>query len=252
MNGIKSQLPDHPARRHPHRDLVRRVATRRTTTRPLTRPTRRTAWPSSPTRTKRADLSPRSSGRADWSRSSATPPPRATTSPSGCILGDAETDGFVGYQYQNPTVFGGHAWVVSYQTKKIEVEQEPCFLAYKDADPQCAGPRHSRAAPARLYERLRQLFTGIQVAGPQARSDLDRQGLPRHPEDRVRRPRHAGMLLQPRRLHLRQRRRRHVVGRHLRAAQRPGQRVLEDGQRRQALSHRPVPGPGDPVHEVQQ
>ncbi len=85
--------------------------------------------------------------------------------PEWILIGDGETDGFVGTRYQNPRSFGGHAWVVSYQTKKIEFAQEPCFLAYKDADPQ-APDTDVRARACALYERLRQLFTGIQVAGP--------------------------------------------------------------------------------------
>ncbi len=85
--------------------------------------------------------------------------------PEWILLGDGETDGFVGMQYQNPQAFGGHAWVVSYQTKQIDREQEPCFLAYKDADPS-APDTDIRGRACSLYERLRQLFTGIQVAGP--------------------------------------------------------------------------------------
>ena len=85
--------------------------------------------------------------------------------PEWVILGDAETDGFKGFQYQNPVTFGGRAFVVSWQTKKVDYEQEPCFAAYKDADP--ASPDQDiRLRACGLYERLRQLFTGIQVAGP--------------------------------------------------------------------------------------
>jgi hypothetical protein len=53
---------------------------------------------------------------------------------------------------------------VSYQTKQIDYEQERCFLAYKDADP-AAPDSDIRGRACGLYERLRQLFTGIQVAG---------------------------------------------------------------------------------------
>jgi len=85
--------------------------------------------------------------------------------PEWIQLGDGQTDGFVSTQYQNPMAFGGHAWVVSYQTKQIDREQEACFLAYKDADP-AAPDADIRGRACALYERLRQLFTGIQVAGP--------------------------------------------------------------------------------------
>jgi hypothetical protein len=84
--------------------------------------------------------------------------------PEWIMLGDSTTDGFVSGQYQNPNSFGNHAWIVSYQTKQIDYEQEPCFLAYKDADP-AAPDTDIRGRACGLYERLRQLFTGIQVAG---------------------------------------------------------------------------------------
>lgn len=85
--------------------------------------------------------------------------------PEWVILGDAETDGFKGFQYENPVTFGGHAWVVSWQVKSVKYEQQPCFLAYKDADPE-SPDQDIRLRACGLYERLRQLFTGIQVAGP--------------------------------------------------------------------------------------
>ncbi len=85
--------------------------------------------------------------------------------PEWVQLGDAETDGFVSTQYQNARAFGGHAVVVTYQTKKVKFEEEPCFLAYKDADPS-APDQDIRSRACDLYERFRQLFTGIQVAGP--------------------------------------------------------------------------------------
>jgi hypothetical protein len=85
--------------------------------------------------------------------------------PEWIQLGDAEIDGFVSEQYQQSQVFNGHAWVVSYQTKEIEADQEPCFLAYKDADPS-APDTDVRSRACELYNNLRQLFTGIQVAGP--------------------------------------------------------------------------------------
>lgn len=85
--------------------------------------------------------------------------------PEWIQLGDAQIDGFVGQQYQNQQAFNRHAVVVSWQTKTIDLEQEPCFLAYKDADP-AAPDADVRGRACSLYQRLRQLFTGIQVAGP--------------------------------------------------------------------------------------
>ena len=85
--------------------------------------------------------------------------------PEWITLGDATTDGFVGTQYQNQATFGGHAITVSWQTKHVQAEQEPCFLAFKDANPS-APDSDVRNRACDLYERLRQLFIGIQVAGP--------------------------------------------------------------------------------------
>jgi hypothetical protein len=85
--------------------------------------------------------------------------------PEWITLGDATTDGFVGTQYQNQTAFGGHAVSVSWQTKHVAAEQEQCFLAFKDANPS-APDTDVRNRACDLYERLRQLFIGIQVAGP--------------------------------------------------------------------------------------
>ena len=85
--------------------------------------------------------------------------------PEWIQLGEGTVDGFVATQYQNPQAFDGHAWVVSYQTREVDRERAACFLAYKDADP--SAPSQDAASRAcRLYERLRQLFIGIQVAGP--------------------------------------------------------------------------------------
>ena len=85
--------------------------------------------------------------------------------PEWIQLGDGVVDGYGSTQYQNPQTFNGHAVVVSYQTRGIDREQEPCFLAYKDADPS-APDIDIRGRACALYQRLRQLFIGIQVAGP--------------------------------------------------------------------------------------
>ncbi|HVE94238.1 MAG TPA: hypothetical protein VNB24_04910 [Acidimicrobiales bacterium] len=85
--------------------------------------------------------------------------------PEWVILGDSQTDGWLPMQYQNQQSFTERAWVVSYQVKAVDKEQEKCFIAYKDADPQ-APDVDVRGRACALYERLRQLFIGIQVAGP--------------------------------------------------------------------------------------
>ena len=84
--------------------------------------------------------------------------------PEWIVLGDAVMDGFLATNYQNDTAWR-HSMVVSNQVKEVDREQEPCFLAYKDADPN-APNRDIRGRACSLYSNLRQLFVGIQVAGP--------------------------------------------------------------------------------------
>lgn len=84
--------------------------------------------------------------------------------PEWVILGDSVMDGFLSSDYQTADVWS-HAMTVSYQTKVGDLEAEPCFLAYKDADP-AAPNRDVRGRACSLYQNLRQLFIGIQVAGP--------------------------------------------------------------------------------------
>jgi hypothetical protein len=85
--------------------------------------------------------------------------------PEWILVGDGSTDGFKATQYQNGQAFGGHAVVVTYQTRFLDYETERCFLAYKSADPGTPD-QDIRKRACELYARLRQLFTGIQVAGP--------------------------------------------------------------------------------------
>jgi len=84
--------------------------------------------------------------------------------PEWITLGDGSFDGFVAVNFQNDTAWQ-HAMTLTYQTKWVDAEQEACFLAYKDADPG-APNRDIRGRACRLYNNLRQMFIGIQVAGP--------------------------------------------------------------------------------------
>lgn len=84
--------------------------------------------------------------------------------PEWVLLGDGQHDGFVAAEFQNQQVWD-HAVVVTHQTKVVDREQEDCFLAYKDANP-TEPNRDIRGRACSLYNNLRNLFIGIQVAGP--------------------------------------------------------------------------------------
>ncbi len=84
--------------------------------------------------------------------------------PEWITVGDGSLDGFGPGNYQNDEAWS-HNVTVSYQVKEIDAEQAACFTAYKDADPQ-APDRDIRGRACSLYKNLRQLFIGIQAAGP--------------------------------------------------------------------------------------
>ncbi|HVE94236.1 MAG TPA: hypothetical protein VNB24_04900 [Acidimicrobiales bacterium] len=85
--------------------------------------------------------------------------------PEWILTGDGEMDGWFGTQYQNQQVFSEHAVIITNQVRVGHYDTEPCFLAYRDADPQAPAVDVSIRA-CEIYERLRQMFIGIQVAGP--------------------------------------------------------------------------------------
>jgi hypothetical protein len=93
--------------------------------------------------------------------------------PEWITIGDGSMDGFGPSNYQNDQVWQ-HSMTISYQVKEVDAEQAACFVAYKDADPQ-APPRDIRGRACTLYKNLRQLFIGIQAAGPRlGPSSIDR------------------------------------------------------------------------------
>ena len=85
--------------------------------------------------------------------------------PEWILTGDGQMDGWFATQYQNPQAFGNHAIIVTNIVRLGNYDAEPCFLAYKDADPS-APAVDIRIRACELYEGLRQMFIGIQVAGP--------------------------------------------------------------------------------------
>jgi hypothetical protein len=84
--------------------------------------------------------------------------------PEWILLGDEQFDGYNVSEFQQQDVWQ-YAWVVSNSVKIVDFDEEPCFLAYKDADP-TRPDRDVRGVACRTYKNLRNLFIGIQVAGP--------------------------------------------------------------------------------------
>lgn len=84
--------------------------------------------------------------------------------PEIIALGDGvlEKDTSGGFQEQS---VWDQAHMVTNVVTIADVRQSQCYLAYREADP-TADDNETRAVACPLYNDLRQLFTGIQVAGP--------------------------------------------------------------------------------------
>ncbi|HUR48967.1 MAG TPA: hypothetical protein VMY88_05480, partial [Acidimicrobiales bacterium] len=86
--------------------------------------------------------------------------------PEWVVAGDGEIEGYDLAQFQEPSVWE-HAWVVTNQTREDSFEQNMCYQALREAEPEFPRVDAEYACPLRRpYESYRQLFTGIQVAGP--------------------------------------------------------------------------------------
>lgn len=84
--------------------------------------------------------------------------------PEWIIAGDGllESQGSVAFQDQS---VWDHAILVTPQTAVFDRQQQACYLAYREVDPQ-GNDREIQGYGCEAYPVLRQLFTGIQVAGP--------------------------------------------------------------------------------------
>jgi hypothetical protein len=86
--------------------------------------------------------------------------------PEWVMAGDQQIEGYDIGQFQEQSVWS-HAWVVTDITKRTTFTEDLCFVALRDADPNFPQQDAEYACPLfGTYESLRQLFTGIQVAGP--------------------------------------------------------------------------------------
>lgn len=84
--------------------------------------------------------------------------------PEVIVMGDEFIEGDRNGTGQDQA-FWDHAWVVTTVVAVQEVTQQPCYLAYREADPN-ADHTEASADGCAFYNDIRQLFTGIQVAGP--------------------------------------------------------------------------------------
>ena len=84
--------------------------------------------------------------------------------PEWVLLGDGVSEGYGTNQLQDQNTWNGHVWTVTNQTLAGDLDESICFQAYREADP--TAPRTDAGDACDFYEDIRQLFTGIQVAGP--------------------------------------------------------------------------------------
>ena len=83
--------------------------------------------------------------------------------PEWVILGDTQNDQNTRGHNQDQTVYD-HAVIVSNITKYLPPTEQVCYLAFKETAPDSANADAQQGCD--FYNDLRQLFTGIQVAGP--------------------------------------------------------------------------------------
>lgn len=83
--------------------------------------------------------------------------------PEWTVFGDGSMEDFVDARYIDQTVWS-HAWVVTNVTKIGRQDDQPCALALREVDPNFSATDIPWVC--HFYDNLRQMFTGIQVAGP--------------------------------------------------------------------------------------
>jgi hypothetical protein len=83
--------------------------------------------------------------------------------PEWVVFGDGGMEDFVTGRYVDQQIWDD-AWVLSRVTLVQRQDDQPCALALREVDP--TFPTADLAYSCGFYSHLRQLFTGIQVAGP--------------------------------------------------------------------------------------
>lgn len=86
--------------------------------------------------------------------------------PEWVMAGDDQIEGYDIGQFQDQSVWQ-HAWVLTNVVREGRFEETGCYAALSEAEPGFSVQDAQFACPiGKLYESLRQLFIGIQVAGP--------------------------------------------------------------------------------------
>ena len=101
--------------------------------------------------------------------------------PEWVIAGDGRLEDLAASKTQDSAEWA-NAWTVTEQTLQHGFSRQQCVLAGQEADPQL--PVTDREIPCRLYNFFRQLFDGIQVAGPHltpSSVDAGFHAIPGHP-----------------------------------------------------------------------
>ena len=139
---------------------------------------------------------------------------------------------FVTGRYGNQNVWE-HVWVVSNVTKVGRQDDQLCALAIREVDPNF--PSADIPWACGFYDDLRQLFTGIQVAGPKLAPETVDSGFHAIPAVASIESAGARVLLPSERLHLREGRDPDVVGPGRPDPRLDGPGLLQGRRGRQAL-----------------
>jgi len=94
--------------------------------------------------------------------------------PEIILAGDLILELEVSGTFQDQEVWR-HAWVVTNVVAQLEQTQRPCYIAFREADPN-ANHDEARSLGCDIYASIRQVFTGIQVAGPRLNPETVDQG----------------------------------------------------------------------------
>ena len=117
--------------------------------------------------------------------------------PEWVMAGDNEIEGYDIGQFQEPSVWQ-HAAIVTNAPREITYDENMCYAALREVDPSFPQQDASYTCPqGRIYESLRQLFTGIQVAGPRLNPASLEKGQRAIPAVRSKRSPRGGVLLPP-------------------------------------------------------
>ncbi|HEX9890001.1 MAG TPA: hypothetical protein VGA69_11020, partial [Nitriliruptorales bacterium] len=86
--------------------------------------------------------------------------------PEWVVAGDGRFDGYINAQFEDQDVWHEHAFVVTPVPLVGDPVDTPCYAALTEGNPDDADREMFCTNWSFYYDDLRQLFTGIQVAGP--------------------------------------------------------------------------------------